>query len=145
MNILVIHGPNLNLLGIREVEIYGKETLDDINHLLEKEADRWGVNLKIVQTASEGKIVEIIGDSRQWADGIIINPGAYTHTSIAIRDALLGVDKPAIEVHISNIYKREPFRHRSYISDVCVGKIVGLGKYSYLLALQALVNILKEK
>lgn len=144
MNILVIHGPNLHLLGEREVEIYGEDTLEDINNLLEKRASELGVNLKVVQTNYEGKIVEVIGSAREWADGIIINPGAYTHTSIAIRDAISAVRKPTIEVHISNIYAREEFRHFSYISGVCKGKIVGLGKYSYLLALEGLVRILEE-
>ncbi len=143
MNILVIHGPNLDLLGKREPEIYGKETLEEINNLLEKKAGERKVSLKIVQSNYEGKIVEVIGSSLEWADGIIINPGAYTHTSIAIRDALAAFNKPSIEVHLSNIYARENFRHHSYISPVCTGKITGLGKLSYLLALEALLEIIK--
>lgn len=145
MNILVIHGPNLKLLGKREPQIYGKETLEDINNLLEKKAKELGVSLKIVQSDYEGKIVEEINSSIDWADGIIINPGAYTHTSIAIRDAISSVKKPTIEVHLSNVYKREEFRHKSYISSVCTGKIVGFGKFSYLLAIEGIVEIIKEK
>ena len=144
-NILVIHGPNLGLLGVREKEMYGEETLEEINQLLEKRAKELGINLKIVQSDYEGKIVEVIGASREWADGIIINPAAYTHTSIAIRDALTAVGKPAIEVHLSNIYRREDFRHFSYIAPVVEGQISGLGKYSYLLALEGIYQILKEK
>ncbi|MCD6219576.1 type II 3-dehydroquinate dehydratase [Candidatus Calescamantes bacterium] len=144
MNILVIHGPNLGLLGRREPEIYGKETLEDINSLLESKAEEIGVSLKIVQSDYEGKIVEVINASLEWADGIIINPAAYTHTSVAIRDALVAFKKPSIEVHLSNVYAREEFRHYSYISPVCTGKIVGLGKLSYLLALEALVRILRD-
>ncbi len=145
MNILVIHGPNLGLLGKREPEVYGKETLEDINNLLKKKAEELNVSLKIVQSDYEGKIVEVIGSSIDWADGIIINPGAYTHTSIAIRDAISAVKKPTIEVHLSNVYKREEFRHKSYISPVCTGKIIGLGKFGYLLAIEGLVEIIKEK
>ena len=138
--ILVIHGPNLNLLGRREPEIYGRETLEDINESLRKKAEELGVELRIVQSNYEGEIVTAIGEAMDWADGIIINPAAYTHTSVAIRDALAAAGLPAIEVHISNVFKREPFRHHSYISPVVDGVITGLGSYGYILALEALVK-----
>ncbi len=117
--ILVLHGPNLNLLGSREPEIYGSETLDDINHRLQAEAERAGVSMACLQSNGEQELIEAIHQARD--DGtqfIIINPAAFTHTSVALRDALSGVDIPCIEVHISNVYAREPFRHHSYISDI---------------------------
>lgn len=137
--ILVIHGPNLNLLGKREPEIYGNITLDEINQRLKKLAKEKQVELEIIQTNYEGKIVDEIGKTD--ANAIIINPGAFTHTSIAIRDAIIARDIPTIEVHISNIYKREEFRHKSLIAGVCIGQISGLGLQSYLLALQAIVEL----
>lgn len=145
MKILVIHGPNLNLLGEREREIYGKSTLEEINKKLENFAKNKNVQLKIFQSNSEGEIVEIIQRERKWADGILINPAAYTHTSIAIRDVLLAVKIPTVEVHLSNIYKREEFRRHSLISDIVEGVITGFGENSYLLGLQALIEILKSK
>ena len=141
MRILVIHGPNLNLLGRREPEVYGSQTLDEINEKLRRRAEELGVELRIIQSNYEGEIVTAIGGAMDWADGIIINPAAYTHTSVAIRDAIAAVGLPTIEVHISNVFKREPFRHHSYISPVAVGVISGLGPYGYLLALEALTNI----
>lgn len=142
MNVLVIHGPNLNLLGKRETGIYGKKSLEEINRDILKLASELGIKVRILQFNSEGEIIEAIqkGDY----DALIINPAAYTHTSIAIRDAILSVDKPAIEVHLSNIYKREEFRKKSFISDVAVGQISGFGSYSYLLALRAVKSILSE-
>lgn len=145
MKILVIHGPNLNLLGEREREIYGKSTLEEINKKLENFAKNKNVQLKIFQSNSEGEIVEIIQRERKWADGILINPAAYTHTSIAIRDVLLAVKIPTVEVHLSNIYKREEFRRHSLISDIVEGVITGFGENSYLLGLQSLIEILKSK
>lgn len=142
MRILVIHGPNLNLLGRREPEIYGSETLDDINEALHRKAEELGVELRIVQSNYEGEIVTAIGEAMDWADGIIINPAAYTHTSVAIRDAIAATGLPAIEVHISNVFKREPFRHHSYISPVATGVITGLGFHGYLLALDAIVKLI---
>lgn len=143
--ILVIHGPNLNLLGKREPDVYGKITLEKINEELQKEAEKQKVELKIFQSAHEGEIVEEIGKANQWADAIVINPAAYTHTSVAIRDAILAVAIPTVEVHLSNIYKREEFRHKSLIAPAVVGQISGFGIYSYLLGLQAAVNVLKDK
>ncbi len=136
--ILVLNGPNLNLLGPREPETYGNRTLADIDRGLVERGKALGVVVEVFQSNHEGDIIDKI----QWASGIchgmIINPAGYTHTSIAIRDALLSLDIPVIEIHLSNIYKREAFRHRSMISDVVAGKIVGLGHQGYLLALEAL-------
>ncbi len=143
--ILVIHGPNLNLLGRREPEIYGKMTLKDINALLQKEAKLKNANIKAVQTNSESEIITQLQKARGKFDGIIINPAAYTHYSYAIYDTVLAVGIPTIEVHLSNIYKREEFRRKSVIAPACVGQICGFGYRSYLLALNVLVEILKEK
>lgn len=141
-NILVIHGPNLNMLGQREPETYGYVTLDDINSELNNKAKKLNINLSSFQSNHEGEIVDKIQDSLNKFDGLIINPAAYTHTSIAIRDAILLLNIPAIEVHISNIYKRESFRHRSYLSDVVTGQIAGVGVIGYYLALEALSEII---
>ena len=137
MNILLICGPNLNLLGEREKEIYGEKSFEKINTILEKEAQKMGVNLEIFQSNHEGNIIDKIQESRRSIDGIIINPGAYSHYSLAIRDALKVVKAPIIEVHLSNIYSREEFRHHSVIAPVCWGQIAGLGYQGYILALQA--------
>ena len=137
MNILFICGPNLNLLGEREKEIYGEKSFEEINIILEKEAQKMGVNLEIFQSNHEGNIIDKIQESRRSIDGIIINPGAYSHYSLAIRDALKVVKAPLIEVHLSNIYSREEFRHHSVIAPVCWGQIAGLGYQGYILALQA--------
>ena len=147
MNILVLHGPNLHLLGKRQPEIYGYQTLNDINTALDQQvaASPHDVVLKILQSNHEGEIVTIIGDHINWADGILINPAAYTHTSIAIRDALATVALPVIEIHLSNIYAREEFRHHSYISGVAVGVVGGFGAYSYILALEAMIHVLGPK
>lgn len=140
--ILVIHGPNLHLLGKREPQIYGKFTLKDINAQLHKEAKQKGLLLTVLQSNSEGEIVEKITNSKY--DLLIINPAAYTHTSVAIRDAILAVNRPVIEVHLSNIYKREDFRKKSLISDISVGVITGFGCASYTLALAAAAQFLKN-
>ena len=144
MNILLIHGPNLNLLGKRQPEIYGTQTLDNINHYLIQVAQKQGIELKTFQSNHEGEIVSEIGANIDWANGILINPAAYTHTSIAIRDALSAVSLPVIEIHLSNIYKREDFRHHSYVSPIAVGVICGFGNHSYELALNAMINILQQ-
>ena len=136
--ITVIHGPNLNLLGRREPDIYGSVTLDEINEQLHALAEEIGQQLRILQSNSEGEIVTAIQEAGLWADGMIINAGAYTHTSLAIADAIQGVRLPTIEVHLSNIYARETFRHHSFLSRVCVGQICGFGMQSYLLALRAM-------
>ncbi len=144
MNILVLHGPNLNLLGKRQPEIYGHQTLNDINAALDQFVASLSINvvLKIKQSNHEGELVSIIGHHMEWADGILINPAAYTHTSIAIRDALTTVDVPIVEIHLSNIYAREEFRHHSFISGVAAGVVSGFGAYSYILGLQAMIHIL---
>lgn len=136
-NILVIHGPNLNLLGTREPHIYGAQTLDNINHDLVELASSLGGTCNTYQSNSEGQLVDRIHAAvSQQVDYIIINAGAYTHTSVAIRDALAAVTIPFIEVHLSNVYQREPFRHHSYLSDIAQGVIVGLGTYCYEAALR---------
>lgn len=145
MNILVIHGPNLGLLGKREPEIYGSRTLDDINALLSEEAaGREDVSLEFFQSDSEGGIVGAIQGALGRVDGILINPAAYTHTSVAIRDAILSVGIPAVEVHISNIHKREEFRHTSFVSPVAEGVVSGFGPESYLLGLRGLMGHLEK-
>ena len=140
-NILVIHGPNLNLLGLREPEHYGADTLQAINQDLADLAQDAGVNLAILQTNHEGQIVDRIQQTTtDGTDFLLINPAAFTHTSVAIRDALLASQTPFIEVHLSNVHAREPFRQHSYLSDIAVGVISGLGKDSYLLALHAAIS-----
>lgn len=136
-HILVVHGPNLNLLGTREPGIYGATTLAEINQQLQREAEDAGHTLGAFQSNHEGAIVDHIQQHGPEADILIINPGAFTHTSVAIRDAILAVALPGIEVHLSNIHQREPFRHHSYFSDICIGQVVGLGPQGYSLALQA--------
>lgn len=138
--ILVIHGPNLNMLGKREPDVYGKSTLDDINTALKETGNRLGLRVECFQSNHEGSIVERIQQVVNSHQGLIINPGAYTHTSVAIRDALLLLCFPVVEVHLSNIYKREPFRHHSMVADVATGQISGLGSDGYFLALEYLAR-----
>ena len=142
--ILLIHGPNLNLLGEREPEVYGKVTIEEINQDVKKEADAEGINVEIMQSNHEGDIVDIIGKAKDNFEGIIINPAAYTHTSVAIRDAISAAGIPTIEVHLSNIYSREEFRHTSLVAPVALGQISGFGKYSYILAIKAIAKILNK-
>jgi len=144
MKIVVLHGPNLNLLGTREPEIYGSMTLEDINTQLLELGKGFGAELKCRQSNHEGALIDALQDAQMWADGVIFNPGGYTHTSVALRDAIAALKIPVIEVHLSNVYAREEFRHHSMISAVCKGKIVGFGWRSYTLGLQALAEILKE-
>lgn len=143
--ILVVHGPNLNLLGSREKEIYGTLSLADINGRLKDLASNHGFDLEVFQSNHEGEIVDVIQKSRGKVDALIINPAAYTHTSIAIRDALLTLEIPVVEVHLSNIYGREEFRSHSLIADVVSGQISGFGPNSYILGFNAVVGLLPKK
>lgn len=143
--ILVIHGPNLNLLGTREVDIYGEVTIDEINGELKRAAKKSNVDIEIIQSNHEGEIVDIIGRSKKnKASAILINPAAYTHTSVAIRDAIAASGVPAVEVHLSNIYAREEFRHTSLIAPVAKGQVSGFGLKSYILGLEALLDLIKS-
>ena len=141
--VLVLNGPNLNMLGKRQPQIYGRETLSDVETNCRAEAQRLGLAIEFAQSNHEGVLVDLIQDAREKNSAIVINAGAYTHTSVALLDALNAAELPAVEVHISNIYTRESFRHRSYISPAAVGVIAGLGIHGYLLALQALARLLK--
>lgn len=145
ISILVLHGPNLNLLGQREPGIYGSLTLADINRLLEAEALKLQAQVIPVQSNHEGVLVDQIHGALGKHQGILINAGAYTHTSVALRDAIAGVNLPTVEVHLSNIYRREDFRHHSFIAPVSIGQISGFGVQSYLLGLQALVDHLRNQ
>ncbi|MFN3705259.1 MAG: type II 3-dehydroquinate dehydratase [Thermoflexales bacterium] len=144
-NVLVLHGPNLNLLGAREPELYGRLTLAEINERLEQMAAQRGAMLRCVQSNHEGALIDAIHEARTWAHGMVINPGALTHTSIALRDAITAVALPAVEVHLSNIHRRESFRQHSYVSGVALGVVAGFGWRSYLLGLTALLDHLEER
>jgi len=144
MKILIIHGPNLNLLGTREPDKYGTKTIESIDNDLNTIALKLGIDIEIFQSNTEGDIVTKIQHAMDAFDGVVINPAAYTHTSIAIRDALLAVKLPAVEVHLSNIHAREEFRQKSFIAPVCIGQISGFGANSYILGLKAITEYLKK-
>ncbi|MGC9467387.1 MAG: type II 3-dehydroquinate dehydratase [Anaerolineae bacterium] len=140
IRILVLHGPNLNLLGRREPDVYGTATLETINERLQVAARERDAELRILQSNSEGALADAIQGALDWADGILINPAGYTHTSVALRDAIAAVGVPAVEVHLSNIHAREAFRHTSLIAPICVGQVSGFGWRSYLLGLRGLLD-----
>jgi len=145
IKILVLHGPNLNLLGTREPEVYGSMTMEAIDQALIQLASELSVEVRCAQSNHEGGLIDLLHEARTWADGVIINPGGYTHTSVAIRDAIAAIGLPAVEVHLSNVHAREEFRHHSFIAPVCIGQIAGFGWQSYLLALRGLVEKISSK
>jgi len=144
MKILILHGPNLNLLGTREPEIYGSMRLENINEKLIALGKELNVEIKCIQSNHEGALIDALHDARIWANGVVFNPGGYTHTSVALRDAISAIQIPVIEVHLSNVYAREEFRHTSFISAVCKGKVTGFGWHSYELGLRGLIDIIKS-
>ena len=143
MKILVLHGPNLNLLGTREPDVYGNMTLSEIDQHLVILGRELGVEVRSTQSNHEGTLIEALQDARTWADGVVFNPGGYTHTSIALRDAIVAIGIPVVEVHLSNVYARDKFRQKSIISAVCKGRITGFGWHSYTLGLRAIVDSLQ--
>jgi 3-dehydroquinate dehydratase-2 len=140
MKILVLHGPNLNLLGTREPEVYGSLTLDEIDGRLVELGKSLGAEVTCQQSNHEGALIDALHAARAWADGVVFNPGGYTHTSVALRDAVTAIGIPVVEVHLSNVYAREGFRHTSLLSGACKGKITGFGWQSYVLGLRALID-----
>jgi 3-dehydroquinate dehydratase-2 len=142
--ILVLHGPNLNLLGKREPAVYGRETLDDVNQAIAALAQELGAAVECRQSNHEGQLIDWLHEAREAFDGVVMNPGGYTHTSISLRDAISAIEKPVIEVHLSNVHAREPFRHVSRTAGVCIGSIAGFGSRSYLLGLRGLLDYLSR-
>jgi 3-dehydroquinate dehydratase-2 len=144
IRICVLHGPNLNMLGVRDPDIYGKDNFDQVNHKIEAHAKHLGLEIRIQQSNYEGAIIDYVQDAMSWASAIVINPGAFTHYSYAIRDALADSRLPTIEVHISNVHAREEFRRHSVIAPVVTGQIAGFGTHSYLMALDAAKKLVEE-
>jgi 3-dehydroquinate dehydratase-2 len=144
MKILVLHGPNLNLLGTREPEVYGNMTLKEIDQRLVMLGRELDIEVRTLQSNHEGALIDALQDARLWADGVVFNPGGYTHTSVALRDAIAAIEIPVVEVHLSNVYAREQFRHKSFISAVCKGKITGFGWHSYTLGLRAVIDSINK-
>jgi 3-dehydroquinate dehydratase II len=144
-SVLVLNGPNLNLLGLREPGVYGSTTMEDINNRMIELGKELGIEVRCFQSNHEGALIDALHDARNWAGGVIFNPGGYTHTSVALRDAISAIKIPVIEVHISNVHAREEFRHHSMISAVCAGTISGLGVQSYLLGLRGLAEKIKSE
>jgi 3-dehydroquinate dehydratase-2 len=143
--ILLLHGPNLNLFGTREPGVYGSMTLEDINNRVIAAGAQRNVEVRPYQSNHEGALVDALHDARTWANGVVFNPGAYTHTSVALRDAIAGTGLAVVEVHLSNVHAREEFRHKSLLAPVCVGQISGFGWRSYLLGLEAILGYLEDK
>jgi 3-dehydroquinate dehydratase II len=145
MHVLVLNGPNLNLLGLREPEIYGTITLGELEEEVRRAAEARGVEIQFFQSNQEGALIDRLQQARGWADAMLLNAGGLTHTSVSLRDAIAGVGIPVIEIHLSNIHAREPFRHRSLIAPVTAGQITGFGSFSYLLGLEAAIHVVKQQ
>ena len=144
LKVLVLHGPNLNMTGFREPDVYGKKPLEDIDSEIKAAADGMNIEVRILQSNSEGTLIDTIQEHRRWADAIVINPGGLTHYSIALRDALVSVRLPVVEVHLSNVHGREEFRRHSVIAPITLGQVVGFGGFGYVMALQAIQNVERE-